>query len=55
MKVFKFYDAYCDSCGNWYGSCFLPPRTSNKNEAIIEMKANGWKVKDGKTLCHNCN
>lgn len=54
MKVYKFYDACCDSCGNWYGTNFRPPQTSSKLEAIDEMKMHGWTSKNGKTLCNNC-
>jgi hypothetical protein len=36
------------------GSDFQPPKTSNKDQAITEMKENRWRVVNGKTLCHNC-
>lgn len=55
MKVYKLYDAYCETCDNWYGAMFEPPYSKNKGDAIKEMKKNGWKEKDGKTLCHRCN
>jgi hypothetical protein len=54
VKVFKLYDACCDKCNNWYASTFKQPETRNKNEAVKEMKANGWKCENGKTICHNC-
>jgi hypothetical protein len=55
VKVIKLYDACCEKCGNWYGSTFQQPQVNNKEKAINEMKKNGWKVVNGKTLCHICS
>lgn len=54
MKVYKFYDACCDNCGNWYGATFKQPETNNKEEAVKEIESNGWVSKNGKTLCREC-
>lgn len=54
MKIFKFYDTCCDKCGNWYSSSFPAPKSTNKEQAIVEMKQNGWKSFNGKTICHLC-
>ncbi|MEB5480853.1 hypothetical protein P8825_14905 [Shouchella clausii] len=54
FEVIKYYDACCDQCGNWYGSEFKPYNGANKNEAIAEMKKDGWRYIKGKTLCQYC-
>lgn len=54
MAVFKLYDACCDRCNDWYGSSFRHPDSTNKKEAIEEMKASGWRITSKETVCHSC-
>ncbi|WP_442637946.1 hypothetical protein [Rossellomorea marisflavi] len=54
MAVFKLYDACCDRCNDWYGSSFRHPDSSNKPDAIKEMKVNGWRITEKETVCHSC-
>ena len=54
MPVFKFYDAVCDTCGNWYGSQYKPPQTNNQKDAVTEMQTYGWAFEKGKSFCEDC-
>lgn len=55
MRIYKFYDAACDNCGEWYGSSFPQPQVTNQKLAILQMKEHGWTETFEKTLCHKCN
>jgi hypothetical protein len=53
MNIYKFYDAFCVKCGEWYGSKHKQPQ-GNKRGAIKEIKNNGWGIRNGDVMCTVC-
>lgn len=53
--ITREYTIWCSKCENWEQVSFADKDATYKN-AIIQFKANGWKIKtkSGKHLCPNC-
>ena len=54
IRIDTYYDITCDICAKSWSTDFENGMAMNKQYLSKRAYAEGWKCKDGKTICPEC-
>lgn len=54
MRVERWYDISCESCGRYLSTDFDAGMFRSRQRAILAARENGFKTEAGKNICPIC-